>query len=52
VIVHETIAAHDKSNPTPPIALASAALLVALAGTGYSIVRTTKARERVARRIG
>jgi hypothetical protein len=49
VIVHETIAAHTNSNDTLPLALASGALLIALAGTGCLIVRATKNRRQPAR---
>jgi hypothetical protein len=49
LVVHETTAPHNNSNATLPIALASGALLLALAGTGYAIVRTTQTRRRVAR---
>lgn len=47
-IVRETIVTHN-SNPALPIALAAGALLVALAGTGYSIALATNTRREAAR---
>jgi hypothetical protein len=49
LIIHETTGAHNNSDATLPIALASGALLLALAGTGYAIVRATKTRRQAAR---
>jgi hypothetical protein len=47
-IVHETTLAHN-NNLTLPIAPSASALLVALAGTSYSILLATKTSRRVAR---
>ena len=50
-IVHEAIATPNNTNLALPIALAAGALLVAIAGTGYSIVLATKTSRQVNRRI-
>ena len=47
-IVHETTPTRN-NDPALPIALAASALLVALAGTSYSIVLATKTSRQVQR---
>ncbi len=50
-IVRETITTPNNTNLALPIALAAGALLVAIAGTGYSIALANKTSRRVTRHI-